>query len=519
MIHPAAVKEFIREPRDSHVWVKKLKRSQLWDVLDDSDFRPLTEDLDLHQLACLALGLAYPRFSFWLDMGLGKTLIVLCLLQHFWRIGTLRRGLILAVSEDAVYNWELEMRKWKFRVPYVALGNSPTVEKWQHIAEMGAGLVICTYPGFNHLFAKRVKRKKKAGNQMKPDLGKIRRFAANLDAFIPDESIHLGNYQSLGFKIAKPLTADCEIVYPLAGRPFGRDPILMWAQQYLVDRGESFGETLGLFRAALFTEEKGYFGGYEYKFRKDMEPDFTRMVKHRSISYRSDECVDLPPVSKIPVKVKLPPETLAYFDRFMEQMRAARGDKQKIENIFLRMRQLSSGFIGYKDDDTGERAQIVMPTNPKLDDLLDNIQDMPYDRKFVIVHEFTWSGRTIMEGLAKRKIKAGWLWSGAKDRKLIRRRFDEDDPSKFKGIVGNWRVMAESLNLQTANYLHFFETPVGVIMREQAEARTFRPGQTRKGFMYDYLATLADVRVRAFHKEGANIFAALIRDPFRALKG
>jgi hypothetical protein len=454
-----------------------------------------------------------------LDMGLGKTLIVLGLLQHFWRIGTLRRGLILTVSEDAVLNWEEEIRKWGFKVPYIALGNSPTAEKWQYIAEMGVGLVICTYPGYNYLFAKKVKKKKGDGNQMKPDMERIKRFAANLDAHIHDESVHLGNHQSLGFKIAKPLSSHCEIVYNLAGRPFGRNPTLMWSQQYLVDRGESFGETLGLFRAALFTEKKGYFGGYDYKFRKEMEPDFTRMMRHRSISYSASECLDLPPVKPIVVPVKLPKETLAYFNRFMEQLKEARGDKQRIENIFLRMRQLSSGFIGYRDDETGERAQIVMPTNPKLDDLLDNIEDMPYDCKFVIVHEFTWSGRAIMEGLAKRKIKAGWLWSGTKDRAAIRRRFDNDEPSKFKGIVGNWRVMAEALNLQAANYLHFFETPVSVIMRDQAEKRPFRKGQSRKGFMYDYLATQADVRVRAFHKEGTNIWKALFRDPAKALRG
>lgn len=515
MLNPRAVKEFLREPRDSHSWVKKLSHERLDRALGDLGFRSIcpSKALDLHQKACVLLGIAYPQFSFWLDMGVGKTRVVLELLSHFWRRRWINRALILVISDEAVAGWEDEIRKWGFKVPYIGIGSSSTAEKWQSVAELGAGVIIATYPGFNHMFSFKKKVRKKKKKQMKPDLDKIRSFARNLDAFVADESVHLGNHGSLGFQIAKRLSAHCQIRYNLAGIPFGRDPHLLWSQQFLVDRGETFGETLGMFRAAFFNSKPGYFGGYEHKFRKEMEPTLARIMRHRSISYSTDECLDLPDVTEIERSITLPDDAMAYFNTALEGIRKARGDRQKIENLFLRMRQMSSGFIGYKDDETGKRAQIVFPENPKLEDLLNNIEDMPHDAKFVIFHEFTFSGQTIMDALAKREIKAGWLWGGQKNGRRLKRAFDEEDPKRMKGLVVNHRLGAESLNLQRANYMHFYESPVAVIGRGQAERRCFRKGQKHPGFMFDYFATPVDRRIRGWHAQGGDLLKAIVRDP------
>lgn len=521
MLAPFAIEEFLERELDSHVWIKDLTSRQLDDALYEQDFRAASsKPLRKHQKACILLGLAYPQFSFWLDMGTGKTRIILELLNHYWRKGLLRRALVLAISDEAVAGWEEQIAKWNIKVPYVGVGNSSTAEKWQAVAELGAGIIIATYPSFNWMFAEKLKVKKKGKKpkiEMKPNKDRIDKFADNLDAFIPDESVHLGNHQSLGFKIAKRLSARCTFRYPLAGVPFGKDPTLVWSQQYLTDRGESLGDTLGIFRGALFNEKPGYFGGFEYKFREDMRPALADMMGHRSIAYSVDECLDLPPVTNILRKVNLPKDADAYYEQALKAIRLARGDRVQINNIFLRMRQMSSGFIGYKDDETGEKASLVFPSNPKLDDLLDQIEDMPDQRKFIIFHEFTITGRMLVEGLKKRGFRAGWLWSGEKNRRDVVKRFDNDSPQKMKGLVCNWRVAAESMNFQTANYLHEFESPVGVIPRKQSERRCFRDGQERAGFLFDYVATPTDQRILDFHATGDDLMAALLRDPMKAL--
>jgi len=528
MIHPKAVKLFLKQQRDSHAWMKKLTNKQLDRALEEQGFKvadPTKKPLRKQQKVCILLGLAYPRFSFWLDMGLGKTRIVLELMNHYWRLGLLKRGLILCISDEAVDEWEKQFRKWGVKIPHVGIGNSATVEKWQHVAELGAGLIIATYAGFNHMFASRQKttkrtKRRKAKVKMSPDAKKIKAFAANLDAFVMDESVHLGNYKGLGFRIAKKLSAKCYSVHALAGVPFGLDPTLIWSQQFLVDRGETLGPTLGLFRGGFFEEKAGHFTMFEYKFKKEMEPVLHEILQHRSITYSTEDAgIELPPVTPIVRSIRLPPETMALYEKALEQLKQAaiRHNRRQMENSFLRMRQLSSGFIGYADDETGAKAQLILPQNPKLDDFVNNIEDMPYDCKFVCFYEFTVSGRALVEALAKRGITAGWVWSGTKDVKKVRRLFDDAPPKKFKGIIGNWRKIAESLNLQRANYTHYFESPVGVIARRQSEKRTDRLGQERPGFRFDYCATSADRRILQFHKSGADFFKALFRDPDEAL--
>lgn len=520
MLHPKAVDGFLDEERDSFLWMKYLTTAELDDALADQDFRSIhPKPLRKHQKVCVLLCLAYPQFALWLDMGTGKTRIILELLAHWWRTGMVHRAMVLASSDAAVLEWEKQIALWNFPMPYVALGNSPTAEKWQGIAELGAGLILVTYPGFGWMFSSKVVDKKKKKGKLKPDTARVASFAKNLQAMVWDESIHVGNHQSLDWKISKKLSDGCLVRIPMAGVPFNRDPTMVWAQQYLADRGESLGDTLGLFRGAFFDEKKGYWRRFEYKYKKEREPDLRRMMGHRSMTYSADECLDLPPVTSIIRDVFLSDDVEAYYRKAVEALKRARGDKVAINNLFLRMRQLSSGFLGYKDDESGERASLIFKSNPKLDDLAEQIADMPDNRKFLIFHEFNVSGQMICDALKKLKVGHGWIRGGTPNVPELRKRFDNDDPRKFQGLVLNWRKAAESLNLQAANYVHMFESPVSRIMRAQAEKRAFRDGQLHKGFLFDYVAAPVDQRILDFHATGEDLFTALLRDPDKALAG
>ena len=516
MIHPKAVAEFLDRATDSHAWVKALDEKVLDAELARLDFRqadPKAKPLRKHQKACVLLGLAFPQFAFWLDMGTGKTRLTLELLNHWRRKGVNGVFLILSPSEQSVYTWQEQIARWGINVPVVALGNSPSAEKWTSIDEMETGFLLMTYPGLSWLVSRRmaVKGKKKMKQKMDPKL--VRRLTKIVRGIVWDESTKLGNQGSLVFRICRKIAQTCDYRYALAGRPFGRDPTMIWSQQYLVDQGESLGDTLGLFRAAFFHEKRGHFGGFEYTFDEKMRDQLAQMMQHRSISYASSECQTLPAVTTIIEEILLPLDAAEYYKAAVKAVRDARGNYKQMKNIFLRMRQLSSGFIGYRDDETGERAQIVFPVNPKLDRLLELIDEVPLDRKFVVFHEFTHSGRTISAALDKMKIKHGWLWSGTKDSQAVQRRFDTDP--KMRGMIINSKLGSMSLNMQVANYQFDFENPPGVIDKEQMDKRCFREGQLLPGFRYELTAKgTADQKILDFHAGGEDIFKALLRLPY-----
>jgi len=517
VIDPRAIKDFLNRPLDSHVWLKKISERKLDAALADQGFKPARADPPLrkHQKVCILLGLAYPQFAFWLDMGTGKTRITLELLRHAWLHEKLNRALILIPSEEGVYSWEKQIRQWQIDIPFIALGNSASEEKWRQLDEFENGLILATYPGLSWMLSVKKAVKGKSGKtkvKMKRSEKLSARIMENLDAIVLDESTKVGNHQSLTYKLCRKISSECHWRYALAGRPFGRDPTMIWSQQFLIDRGETLGETLGLFRAAFFREKKAWFGGFDYIFDKRMEETLSDIMQHRSISYSSDECQTLPKVTRIVEKVRLPEDVEVYYQKAVDQIIAARGNRAIIKNAFLRMRQLSSGFLGFKDDETGERAQLVFPRNYKLDRMLELIEAIPLDRKFVIFHEFTHSGRMICDALTKMKIRHGWLWGGQKESRKVQEQFDNDD--RTRGLVVNHKLGAMVLNLQVANYELVYESPLSSIDRDQMDKRLFREGQVRPGFIIDMVVRdTVDQGILDNHAEGGNLYDALLRNP------
>lgn len=284
-----------------------------------------------------------------------------------------------------------------------------------------------------------------------------------------------------------------------------------------MDDGETLGETLGMFRAGFFEEKKRRFGGphaKDFKFKKSLRPLLSKVMRHRSITYGADECIDLPKVVPVTEKLKLPDETRAYYARLKEELIAARGNFREIENVFLRARQLSSGFIGLKDDETGEKAQVVFDENPKIDRLMELLDELPEGRKAVVFYAFTQTGRMIVQRLEEAGLKPMWLWSGTKNGRKELLRFQED-PNTTVAVV-NTQLAAMSLDglQEVANYLFFVESPVSPIDRAQAEKRLVRDGQKHTVFMYDLLVKgTVDEKIRLFHEEGDDIFEALMRRP------
>lgn len=328
-------------------------------------------------------------------------------------------------------------------------------------------------------------------------------------------------WDSLTSQLCTKLRKSAQFCYALAGRPFGRDPTMLWRQYFIVDGGQTLGETLGLFRAAFFSETENPWAKYakDYTFKKRMMPELMRIVQHRSLSYAAEECIDVPEFQSIIEEVSLPEEASAYYQKIVDEIIAAQGNLELMKNAFLRMRQLSSGFLGFRNDKS-ERVEIAFAENPKLDRLLELIEAMPDDRGALIWYEFTASGRRIADALKALGRDVLWLWSGTKDAQGALRKF-QSDPSQRFAVINN-KVGAYSLDgLQDkANFAYVFESPLSVIDRSQAEKRLVRQGQQRKVFIYDLLVKgTLDRRILDFHKDGADLLKALRADPRALLEG
>lgn len=521
MIPQFVIDEYLSRKLADHRWVKDLTHEELDEALYSVSPRPqLNPEARLHQKACVLLGIANHQFGFWVDMGGGKTLIALELARYWINCGAVRRAIVQVKTDKAYPTWEAQMKRFKIDLPAVFLEGS-SEQKWDQFNEFRDGLVFVAYPGLMAMASGMVSEKgrKKAWRELDDKL--VKRLSHNLGALVWDESTCLGHHTSLIYKLNRRLAKVADFRYALAGRLFGRDPELAHSQYYLLDHGETLGETLGLFRAAfcdgtendwVAIKKRKYV--LDYKFRKNMMPEFVQLVQNCSITYAEADLPDLPAVQPVVEAVRLPEETEAYYQRLVDKIIVAKGNFREMENIFLRMRQLSSGFIGMKDDDTGEKLEVKFDENPKLERLLELLGELPEGRKAVIFYDFTTSGRWINTDLIKLKRKPAWVWSGTKDAKGELKRFTTD-PSCTELIINN-KIGAFSLDgLQhVANYTFFYESPVSVLEREQASRRVRRDGQDHHVFEYDLVVkNTMDEKILMFHQEGRELFAEMVKDP------
>ncbi len=514
MISSIAVRAFLAKERDDYRPYKRFSLKKLERLkIKRAPNAPLWKNLRKHQKVGLLIGAKLNRFAFFYDTGTGKSLLSIAIVRYLSQIGLNKRFIVLVPNKINCYEWVNEVEKHSPSSRVVVLDGS-SEDKWKAL-NIKARFYICTYAGFALMACSKVdeiKKKKKTGRKkQKPNPAYIRDLIKCFDGMVLDESTCVGNHRSLPYRICKQLAKnDDNAVLLLTGTPFGRDPMPLWSQMYLVDKGETLGKTLGLFRAAFYDQKKNYWGGFEYKYKESMSEELNRILAHRSIQYEADEA-DMP--KRVPIKreVSLPTDAEAYYNKAKQKLLKANGNFEEMKNAFLRMRQISSGFVGYIDDESGEKAKFAFDENPKLDDLMSVISSIREDRKILVFHEFTYSGDLICKRLKEANIKFSRIYGKTDDAEQELRKFKKN--KNVRVFVLQNSAGAYGLNLQIAKYLLIYESTVRPIIRKQIEARIRRYGSKHKRiYVYDFVVRgTYDEKILKFLKEGHDLFKSIVK--------
>ena len=417
-------------------------------------------------------------------MGGGKSLLMLTMLRHRKLKGKKPRAIIFVPYLTAVDTWIEEVKKWAPGLKCQALlGNSE--ENLIALQDQNHDLFVICYQTAVAMVHRKIKIETKSGGEKTKwdlDLELVQAGFNRFDTLICDEIHRSSNHKSLTFELLKYISNQADYVYGLTGTPFGRDLQDLWAEFYVIDFGETLGPNISFFRNVFFTRKAGFFGGFEFKFKKKYTGHLQRIIKNRSIHYSVKEFADMPEKQYIQRRIQLSEGIKSYVDKELEKLEegARNKDREVAGNAFMQLRQLSSGFITFKDDE--ERIKVKFDSNPKLDVLCELIESMPPECKMVVFHDYVFTNQLISERLKELKIGHARIWGGQKDQIGQLKKFRED--SNCKILVINSKSGSSALNLQNANYVTFFEC-CSVIDREQAEARCWRPGQKQKVIIYD----------------------------------
>lgn len=473
MISKFALQRYFDRPLRDLNQFKSLKE------VDTDGFKFKTKPF-LHQKICFHLGIKYSRLLYFLDMGLGKSKIALDLIKYRVERQEVRQALILVPNL-------VNIESWKDQIKF----HYGKTDKINIMTYMGALRKCCVLKA----------------NHLQVDLEACAAFAKQYEFIVYDESTALMNHQSTTFKVCRKLSTISKYSYGLTGTPFGRDPGALWSQFYVIDQGETFGSTLGLFRAAFFNTHRNYWGGYEHTFKKTKGRVLKRFIANRAISYRTEECFDLPKKVYVKLPVIFTDLEWSHYEQAVKDFRASQGNYQLLKSSFIKMRQITSGFFRMRDGETV--VDIPFQPNPKLETLRQLLSELGSTEKVVIFHSYIFTGSMICTMLQDLKLSFVALNGGTPNKSQALRTFL--DKKDCRVLVTNNQTGAFNLNLQCARYIIFFESPVSSIVRQQAERRCHRPGQQRTVFIYDLVVrNSVDERVLEFLKDGKTLFNFLL---------
>jgi hypothetical protein len=487
-ISEEALQGYLDRPLDDYRVCKRLSLEQLDAMLAKLKAPvPLWKQMRQDQKVCFMIGARTRRFYFGNDTGMGKTLVAVALARYFEAIGEVRRVLVLVPNRSNKFEFAKIARKHDPEITVTVLDAASSKLKWRQLQAEPSLLIVETYAGLTRMLTV------KAEGELIVYQAAYVAMRDAVQGLILDEITESGKQGTLSFRTLAGLSRSCAFAFGLSGTPFGKTPEPLWHQFYLLDQGETLGKTLTLFRAAFFSaRENPYSGwGWLYTFRKRSKQVLHRMLAHRFLRYRARKS-SLPREQHQLLGCSFAKGAEPYFREMRERIYAAHGNAMLIGQNFMRMRQLSSGFLGFRED--GEKMEVQFPDNPKLELLggllasicnEDELEEEQGLNKVIVFHEFHVSGRLIMQELAQRKLK-GVLLNGLTPHpgKVI----DQfvDDP-RCKVLAINSRSGAFGLDrVKVAQYGIFFESPTSPKTRQQAERRIQRQySEHDTVFIYD----------------------------------
>jgi SNF2 family DNA or RNA helicase len=217
-------------------------------------------------------------------------------------------------------------------------------------------------------------------------------------------------------------------------------------------------------------------------------------IDARSSFVKITECHDMPERIYIKREVYMADEqSKAYYALKKDMLYKTDDAAIEVMNklvLMLRFQQITAGFLPMSEiicDDEGNPIDFGLTRvepfkeNPKLDMLLRDVEALGGKQAIIFCH-FSAEAEQVYNALTEAGYENICLQTGWKKVGNIQ----DFQQGSTQLIVANLRVLSKGFNLQNAHIVMFYGNTFSAEDRLQAEARTFRIGQTEPCLYYDY---------------------------------
>ena len=304
-----------------------------------------------------------------------------------------------------------------------------------------------------------------------------------------DESTTIKNPGAIRTKTILDLGVNVKYKRILTGSPVTKSPLDLFTQCYFLD--------------PWLLEQRSYYSfKTRYAITKQINvsgrrveivagycnlPELSNQLKPFSFRCLKDDCLDLPEKTYMKRIIQLTPEQQKVYDQMKKMALAELNGKltttATVITQLMRLQQITAGH--FKSDD----GSVQKIKNNRLNELLDVLSEM--EGKAVIWAHWRHDIEIIVEALKKEygdnSVVTYFGDTSTDDRqKAIRSIQDKDSPVRF--IVGTPQTGGYGITLTGASTMIYFSNGYDLEKRQQSEARIDRIGQTKKMTYIDIMS-------------------------------
>jgi len=420
-----------------------------------------------HQLVSLAFATDKQRVGFWHDVGTGKTLAA------YWTAQMWSCKKILVVCPGAALGSWMGDSKWTDYKAHIISGTTP--ERKLNIGT--ADVSIVQYEWLKTIYARlspRIRDGQEIGNSKEWAIN-LGAFGQNFDCVVFDEIHRCNNERSLQSKICLELSKRTNHVIGLSGTPVDKNLLELFHIHKVLDLGSTFGWNFWRFRFDNFHQDD-----FEWVPRKGMEQAILKKWARVSLSFKREECFDLPECQEEVVKVPQSDEFAVLEHRVINNYAIKVGGSNLIFNLpsvrANKLKQLTDGFI-YLAQEEGGREVYRLKENPKLEALMEILDS---GIKTLVFHEYEAAGDIMEDALKEKEIKFVRFRGGiTPEERLSYENLFQTNSSVQVAIV-QISAGGEGWNGFAARMVVFYDIVASPKVRKQCIGRMLRSGQVNK---------------------------------------
>lgn len=436
-----------------------------------------------HQKIGASQALAQDSFAFFAQPGTGKSRTTITVLRHLYaRQGHLKRTLIVSPIVTLM-NWRDEFLKFSRIDPsHILVLQGTGEQKFKRFVKF-------VRDEDNRLSQNRIIITNYEAMQNKKLHAAL--LAWRPEILVCDESHRVKNPRGKRAEKVCEIADVAQHKYILTGTPILNSSQDVFFQYRIMDGGKTFGDNFWAFRNKYFVDKNAWMAGRQGYFpdwqeREELRGEISRKMyfddegRPRAHRVLKEECIDLPPMVRVKIKVELSPDQKKMYEEmkkefltYVAELKTSDKPLAVVANMavtkVLRLQQITCGFVKAEDD-----KEYPIKDNPRLEALKDLLEDVAASGKVIVWACWKQNYEDIKRVCTELGLGFAELHGGIDDKESEIQKF-KNDP-KCQVMIANQKSGGIGINLVEAPVSIFYSRNFSLEEDIQAEARNYRGG-------------------------------------------